>query len=56
MKFKIKKEVILMNENQDKVLNKTSINWYIPPLINFPTSPYFIRVFDESFMHISLKK
>lgn len=25
--------------------NKTNINWYIPPLINFPRKPYFTRVY-----------
>ena len=33
-----------MNEDT-KSLPSTSINWYIPTLINFPRKPYFTRVY-----------
>ena len=29
-----------MNKNQDKVFNKTSINWYIPTYGKTLTNPY----------------
>lgn len=31
--------------NEEKNLQKTNINWYIPTLINFPRKPYFTRVY-----------
>ena len=33
-----------MDENT-KSLPSTSINWYIPTLINFPRKPYFTRAY-----------
>lgn len=31
--------------NDEKVFQKSNINWYIPTLINFHANPYFIRFF-----------
>lgn len=33
------------NNVDEKSFSKTSINWYIPTLINFPRKPYFTRVY-----------
>lgn len=35
----------MAKEQEEKVFHKTSINWYIPTLINFPRKPYFTRVY-----------
>ena len=32
-------------DDSPKSLPSTSINWYIPTLINFPRKPYFTRVY-----------
>ena len=39
-----KREMRRINEDK-KSLQSTSINWYIPTLINFPRKPYFTRVY-----------
>ena len=41
-KRKIRQE---KNSGQENKINKASINWYIPTLINFPRKPYFTRVY-----------